>query len=85
MNANNTETYTSHNGADSKNQIKNISIAQRAQREDVLIERDIGSLVQAHFTEGIMFEVVGEKGVLRLDLHKKEIVKPKIQGNNGSP
>ncbi len=69
----------------SKNQIKNISIAQEAQKEDVLIEGDIGSLVQAHFTEGIMLEVIGEKGVLRLDLREKDITKPKTQGNDCHP
>jgi hypothetical protein len=57
---------------DSKHQIKNISIAD-AQKESTLIEGTIGKIVAANFTEGIVLEVIGTKGTLRLDLQSKEI------------
>jgi len=61
----------------SKNQIKSISLTNGAKNEDIIIEGTIGNLIQASFTEGIMLEVIGEKGILRLDLQEQEITKPK--------
>jgi hypothetical protein len=57
----------------SKNQIKNMSITNDNQKESTLIEGTIGNLVEASFTEGIILEVTGTKGVLRLDLKEQEI------------
>ena len=57
----------------SKNQIKNMSIINHSQKESTLIEGTIGSLIAATFTEGIILEVTGTKGTLRLDLQAKEI------------
>jgi hypothetical protein len=56
----------------SKNQIKNMSMTE-AQKESTLIEGTIGNLIEAAFTEGIVLEVTGTKGTLRLDLQAKEI------------
>jgi len=57
----------------SKNQIKNMSMTNHGQKESTLIEGTIGSLIEATFTEGIIFEVKGTEGTLRLDLQAKEI------------
>lgn len=57
----------------SKNQIKNMSLTNSGQKESTLIEGTIGNLVEASFTEGIILEVIGTKGVLRLDLQEQEI------------
>ncbi len=57
----------------SKQQIKNIALTNDGQKENTLIEGTIGNLVEATFTEGIILEVTGTKGTLRLDLQAKEI------------
>ena len=57
----------------SKHQIKNMSLTNDGQKESTLIEGTIGNLVEATFTEGIILEVTGTKGTLRLDLQAKEI------------
>ncbi|HLN45349.1 MAG TPA: hypothetical protein VK209_06545 [Candidatus Sulfotelmatobacter sp.] len=64
----------------SKNQIKNISITDNSQKESTLIEGTIGSLIEATFAEGIILEVVGTKGTLRLDLQAEEIKATKQNG-----
>jgi len=57
----------------SKQQIKNMSLADSNQKANTLIEGTIGNFVEATFTEGIILEVVGTKGTLRLDLQATEI------------
>jgi hypothetical protein len=57
----------------SKQQLKSMSLPDEAGKESTLIEGSIGNLVEATFTEGIILEVRGTKGVLRLDLQAKEI------------
>jgi hypothetical protein len=44
--------------------------------DNVLVEGTIGKLVQATFVEDVILEVVGEKGVLRINLEQKELQKP---------
>ena len=39
----------------------------------MLLEGAIGELVQATFTEGIILEIMGKNGVLRVDLREDEI------------
>jgi hypothetical protein len=56
-----------------KNQIKNMILTNSEQKESTLIEGTIGNLVEANFTEGIILEVTGTRGVLRLDLQEQEI------------
>ncbi len=56
----------------SKASLRSINVTQGMQ-DDVLIEGTIGELVGACFTEGIVLEVVGQKGVVRLDLTPEEI------------
>jgi hypothetical protein len=41
----------------------------------VLLEGNIGELVQAKFTEDIILEVAGKDGVLRIDLGKDEVLR----------
>jgi hypothetical protein len=60
----------------SKNQIKNMTLSNNGKKGSTLIEGTIGSLVEASFTEGIMLEVTGTEGVLRLDLKEQEIKRP---------
>jgi hypothetical protein len=57
----------------SKQQIKNMSLTNGGQNSSTLIEGNIGDLIEATFTEGIILEVTGTKGVLRLDLQEQEI------------
>jgi glutamate synthase domain-containing protein 3 len=56
----------------SKHHIKNITMSE-GKKENTLIEGTIGNLIGATFTEGIILEVTGTKGTLRLDLQAKEI------------
>lgn len=57
----------------SKQQIKNMSFADCKQKTSALIEGTIGNFVEATFMEGIILEVFGTKGTLRLDLQATEI------------
>ena len=68
----------------SKHQIKNMTLTNDGQRESALIEGTIGNLVEATFTEGIILEVTGTKGTLRLDLQAKEIKANTTVQNGGS-
>lgn len=52
---------------DSKKQVKNITLSDDIHQK-VFFEADIGQLVQVKFTEGLLLEVIGTKGVLRIDL-----------------
>jgi len=45
----------------------------------VLIEGTIGELLRATFVEGVVLEVVGKNGVLRLDLREDDITKKSQQ------
>ena len=56
----------------SKVSIKNITLTNGAQ-ENVLVEGSIGELQRAEFREGIILEVVGDKGVLRINLSLDDI------------
>ena len=41
--------------------------------DSVLVEGTIGKLVRTGFTEGIILEIIGEKGTLRIDLTEDEV------------
>jgi hypothetical protein len=58
----------------SKSHLKNVTLTNGSS-DSVLVEGTIGELVQATFAEGIILEVVGKKGVLRIDLGRDEIKK----------
>lgn len=57
----------------SKQYIKTINLVNGT-RESVLVEGTIGQLQQAEFVEGIVLEVTGTKGVLRIDLSQEQIL-----------
>ena len=56
----------------SKRNLKNFTLTN-GNSDTVLLEGAIGELVQATFTEGIILEVIGKNGVLRVDLREDEI------------
>jgi len=58
----------------SKRNLKNVTLTNGSS-DSVLVEGTIGELVQATFAEGIILEVVGKNGVLRIDLGEDEIKK----------
>ncbi len=58
----------------SKRNLKNVTLTNGSS-DSVLVEGTIGELVQATFKEGIILEVVGKNGVLRVDLGEDEIKK----------
>jgi hypothetical protein len=58
----------------SKRNLKNVTFADGSSGS-VLVEGTIGELVQATFAEGVILEVVGKNGVLRLDLREDDIKK----------
>jgi len=58
----------------SKRNLKNVTLTNGSS-DSVLVEGTIGELVQAAFAEGIILEVVGKNGVLRIDLREDEIKK----------
>ncbi|MDH5690732.1 MAG: hypothetical protein OEY81_04830 [Candidatus Bathyarchaeota archaeon] len=62
----------------SKRNLKNVTLTNDSS-DSVLVEGTIGELVQATFEEDIILEVVGKKGILRIDLREDEIKKPTEQ------
>ena len=58
----------------SSRNLKNLSLTSRS-NESVVVEGDIGKLVEAKFAEGAILEVVGDCGVLRVDLSENEILR----------
>jgi hypothetical protein len=52
--------------------LKNITLTNGGHK-NVLIEGTIGKLQHAGFAEGIILEIVGDKGVLRINLCQDEI------------
>jgi hypothetical protein len=58
----------------SKRNLKNVTLTNGSS-DRVLVEGTIGELVQATFAEGIILEVVGKNGILRIDLGEDEIKK----------
>jgi hypothetical protein len=58
----------------SKRNLKNVTLTNDSS-DSVFVEGTIGELVQATFAEGIILEVIGKKGTLRIDLGEDEIKK----------
>lgn len=56
----------------SKENLKELSMTNGG-AEAVLVEGTIGLLERAEFAEGIVLEVVGSKGVLRINIGENEI------------
>ena len=58
----------------SKRSLRKASIADGSS-DDVLVEGTIGELLEAKFAEGIVLEVIGKEGTLRIDLREDEVKK----------
>ena len=58
----------------SKVSLKNVTLSDSS-LENVLLEGTLGQLQHASFPEDIILEVVGEKGVLRINLSQNDISK----------
>ena len=58
----------------SKKHLKSVSLTNGA-ADRVLLEGNIGELLQATFKEGVILEVIGKNGILRVDLEEVEISK----------
>lgn len=57
----------------SRDSVKQVTVSNGFQ--GVLIEGTLGGLKRAEFVDGVVLEVAGEKGVLRVDLTKDELAK----------
>jgi hypothetical protein len=62
----------------SKVNLKNVTLTNGG-HENVLVEGTIGELQRAEFAEDIILEVVGDQGVLRINLSQDEIKKKEKQ------
>jgi hypothetical protein len=58
----------------SRGDLKNVSLADGSD-DRVLVEGSLGELVRAAFAEGVVLEVIGRNGVLRMDLAQADISK----------
>jgi hypothetical protein len=58
----------------SKVYLKNVTLTNGS-RDSVLVEGTIGELTQATFAEGIILEIAGNKGTLRINLKEDELRK----------
>ena len=58
----------------SRKDLRNISLANGS-HDGALVEGTLGELVHASFVEGVILEIVGKYGVLRIDLGEDEIMK----------
>lgn len=56
----------------SKTYLKNVTLTNGS-HENVLVEGTIGKLKRAQFTEDIVLEIIGDKGILRINITKDEI------------
>ncbi len=56
----------------SRADLKNVALTNGA-RDGALVEGTLGGLVRAMFVEGMILEVVGKKGVLRINLREDEV------------
>ncbi len=62
----------------SKASLKNVTLSDRS-LENVLLEGTLGQLQHATFAEDLILEVVGDKGVLRINLSQSDISKNQQQ------
>ncbi len=58
---------------ESRNQVKSVAVPNGAQ--GVLIEGTIGTLKRVGFLDGVVLEVAGENGTLRVDLARDDLAK----------
>lgn len=65
----------------SKSDLKNVALTNGSS-DSVLLEGIIGELIKAKFADGIVLEVIGTNGVLRVDLAEEEIQKTPEQNTS---
>lgn len=65
----------------SRRDLKNVALTNGSS-DSVLLEGTIGELIQAEFAEGVILEVIGNDGVLRVDLGEEEIQKTPKQNTS---
>jgi hypothetical protein len=65
----------------SKVNLKNVTMSN-GNHENVLVEGTIGELQRAEFADGVILEVVGDKGVLRINLAQEDIKKATRTGGD---
>jgi len=58
----------------SRGEVESVAVPNGA--KGVLIEGTLGTLKHASFLDGVVLEVAGEKGVLRVDLAREELGNP---------
>ena len=63
----------------SKSDLKSVSLANGGHGENVLVEGTIGGLRTARFAEGVVLEVVGSRGVLRINVAENEIGRKEVE------
>ncbi len=65
----------------SKSDVRNLSVQNGVRR--TVIEGTIGVLKHAEFVEDTVLELIGTRGVLRVDLAREDLAKPptKLAGN----
>lgn len=56
----------------SKSHLDKISVSNEPKTE-VIVEGELGGLVQIEFIEGIILQITGDNGVFRIDLTEKEL------------
>lgn len=64
----------------SRDSVKHVTLSNGSQ--GVLIEGTLGGLKRAEFVDGVVLEVAGENGVLRVDLTRNDLAKH-AQRNEG--
>jgi hypothetical protein len=65
----------------SKSDLKNVALTNGSS-DSVLLEGTIGELIKAEFADGILLEVIGNNGVLRINLGEEEIQKTPEQNTS---
>jgi hypothetical protein len=65
----------------SRSDMKNLIVQNKAQH--VVMEGTIGVLKHAEFVEDTVLELVGTRGVLRLDLTREDLAKPTSKLDKG--
>ena len=64
----------------SKSDLRSVTMTN-GPHESVLVEGTIGKLVQIGFTEGVILEIIGDRGILRVDIGEDEIAQVIIEPN----
>lgn len=62
----------------SKAHLKNVTLTNGS-TDSALIEGTLGELLQATFAEDLILEVIGKKGILRINLSQDEIKKSQAE------